>query len=564
MIVELNISNFAIIDNLKIDFEDGFNVLTGETGSGKSIIIEGIGMVLGQRANKKLIRTGEEKATLEGVFYIENKDRINKILEEYGIDTDPNNYLIISREIHNNGRNISRINGKIVTLNMLKNITINLVDIHGQYEHQSLLNVDNHIKLVDKFGDDEFKVLLNYVKKKYKQLQREKEKLNEISFSDANKEHEIDLLKYQLNEIDSANLSKYNENEIIKEYSKLDNIKEIELNLGEVLNIINNENYSDISILNYINICITKMNNIKNYDDTIEDYNNRLESIRFELQDISRNLMDYFNNLDIDEEKFKFLEDRIDLMNKLKNKYGKSIESILKYRELIKNKLDILLNNEKMIREVNNNIKVIEKELSDYCIKLTKARKKLNKKLESLITKELEELNMNNVVFKVHFDRLKHFTPQGWDRIEFLISTNKGEDLKPLSKIVSGGEMSRIMLAFKRILADYDNISCLIFDEIDSGISGRTAQIVGEKIKMISKNHQIICISHLPQIAALSDIHYTIKKDIKKDKTITYVKKLSYEERIKELSRLLGGVNLTDTTKLHAREMLEMSKKIKT
>ncbi len=562
MIVELNISNFAIINNLNIDFTKGFNVLTGETGAGKSIIVEGISMILGGRANKELVRTGSDKSTLEGLFFLEDPTKINKILEEYGIDIDPNNYLLISREIHASGRSISRINGRTVTLAMLNNITSSLVDIHGQHEHQSLLNVDNHIKLIDIFGDNELKDLLEFVKDKYEEMLIEKKNLRELSLDGIEKDREIDLLKYQLDEINGVDLLKYDEDELMKEYTKMFNIKEIGCNLGEVVNILNNFEYNNISILDYINKIIAKMNTIEDYDDELKQYNRVMEDISFELQDLYRDMKNYLESLELDEEKMQFLEDRIDAINTLKKKYGNTIEDILHYRDTIEDKLKTLLNNEKEIERINNNIKAIEIELMDCSNRITEMRKGLSKNIETAIMKELNELNMSNVMFKINFDRLEHFTPTGWDKIEFLISTNKGEELKPLSKIISGGEMSRIMLAFKRILADYDGIPCLIFDEIDAGISGRTAQIVGEKIKMISKNHQVICISHLPQITALADAHYVIEKKIIDEETTTIVRKLDYDERIDELSRLLGGVDLTDTTKLYAKEMLEMSKKL--
>lgn len=562
MIVELNISNFAIIDDLKINFTKGFNVLTGETGAGKSIIVEGINMILGERANRDLISTGMEKSTLEGLFYLEDPIRINKLLKEFGIDVDPNNYLLISREIFANGRSVSRVNGRNVTLTMLNSITSNLVDVHGQHEHQSLLNQENHIKLIDTFGGDELKVLLKYTRDKYESLLKEKKKLKELSLNNIEREREIDLLEYQLNEIDNANLLSLDEDELTKEYKKIANIKEIGYSLGEVLDILSNDQYGNISILNGINRCVAKLSRIKDFDNTLEEYNNVLESTSFELQDINRSMTDYFQKLEIDEERLNFIEDKIDMVNGLKKKYGNTIEDVLKYRDSIESRLEALLNNEKAIELTSSNIKEIERELSEYSIKLTRVRKNLSQNIEQSIAKELKELNMENVTFKVSFHRLEYFSSNGWDKVEFLISTNKGEDLKPLSKIVSGGEMSRIMLGFKRILADYDNIPCLIFDEIDTGISGRTAQIVGEKIKMIANNHQVISISHLPQIAALADTHFIIEKSTDKNKTSTKVRKLDDSERIDELSRLLGGVDLTDTTKLHAKEMLEMSQKL--
>lgn len=562
MIIELSIKNFAIIDNLKINFTKGFNVLTGETGTGKSIIVESIGMILGQRANRNLVRSGKDKAILEGVFYLENPQKINMILDRYGIDKDPENYLIITREIFSNGRSVSRVNGRTVTLIMLNDITSNLVDIHGQYEHQSLLQIENHIKLIDTFGDYELKRLLEQVEGKYKELSQEKRKLKDLTLDSIERDREMDLLKYQIEEIENSNLDKLDEEELLSEYNKISNIKEIEMVLGETANIMKDDGYNNYSIVDSINRCISNMNKIKGYGEEFEEYGKTLEYINYELQDLYRNIVNYLEKLDMDNERLMELEERIDTINKLKRKYGNSIDEILQYKDKIKERYNVLLNVEQAIEKINTNISIIEEELSHNCSKLTDLRKKISKSIEKMITQELKDLNMNNVVFKVDFKRLERFTEIGWDKIEFLISTNKGEDLKPLSQIVSGGEMSRIMLAFKRILADYDNIPTLIFDEIDTGISGRTGQVVGEKMKMISKNHQVICISHLPQIAALADTHFLIDKETVDDKTTTIVRKLEDEERIDELSRLLGGVDLTDTTKLHAKEMLEMSKRL--
>ncbi|HHV39021.1 MAG TPA: DNA repair protein RecN [Tepidimicrobium sp.] len=565
MIVELNISNFAIIDDLNISFTKGFNVLTGETGAGKSIIVEGINLILGQRASRDFIRRGKPKATLEGLFYLEGlvKNNVKSILDEYGIDIDPRNYLLISREIYASGRSVSRINGRTVTLGMLNRVTTNLVDIHGQHEHQSLLDIENHIRIVDSFGDDELKILLDTFRTKYDMLKNEQKRLKALSLDDIEKDREIDLLRYQIDEIDAADLANFDEKSIFKEYKKLSNIKEIGYELGQVVDIIDNDDYNKKSIIDSINMCISNMQNIIEYDSKLQEYSEVLEDINFEIQDIFMDMRGYLGKLDIDDERLSFLEERIDTINGLKRKYGNTIDEILKYKARIEKRLQDLLNNEKLIEEIKKKIDILEKELIDCCSKITRIRMNLSGIIEESIMKELNELNMNNVVFKVDIKQLEQFSYNGKDRVEFLISTNKGEDLKPLSKIVSGGEMSRIMLAFKNILAKYDGVPCLIFDEIDTGISGRTAQVVGEKIERLSNNHQIICISHLPQIAALADTHFVIKKEVDEGKTNTVVKRLKDDERVEELARLLGGVDLTDTTKLHAKEMLEMSKTFK-
>lgn len=563
MIVELNIENFAIVEKLHINFNKGLNVLTGETGAGKSIIVEAISLILGGRANKDLIRTGYDKAILEGLFFLEDSKKIEKILKKYGIENDNNNYMLITRELHSTGRSVSRINGRTVTVNMLDNITKHLIDIHGQHEHQSLLNTESHIDIIDSFGDKSFNKLKGKVASDYMKVLNLRKKLKELSLEEMERDREIDILKYQIEEIDSAKLSQDEEKDILNEYNKLNNAKDIVSSLGQSINILQSKEYDSFSTIDSLNEVISLIEKIKENDIQLDKSYEELLNINYELQDITRNLNTYMDNLALDNKRLEFLEDRINTINKLKKKYGNTINEIFIYRDKMYSKLQLFLNMEEEIQEIKDDIKKIEDILKINCGVLTDKRKLISKKLENNIFRELQELNMKDIVFKVDFKEYDYFTVSGVDKVEFLISTNPGEKLKPLSKIVSGGEMSRIMLAFKSILAEYDYIPCLIFDEIDTGISGRTAQVVGEKINKISKNHQVICISHLPQIAALADMHFAISKKSTNNKTSVKVKKLDYEERINELARLLGGVDLTNTTKLHAKEMLELTKKIK-
>ena len=563
MIVELSIENFAIAEKLHIDFTSGFNVLTGETGAGKSIIIDAISLILGGRASKGLIRTGYDKAILEGLFYLEKPQKFKNILDEYGIDSEDNNYLLLTRELYNTGRSVSRINGRTVTLSMLHNITRHLIDIHGQHEHQSLLNSENHIKIIDSFGDDNFKKLKEEVSKYYSELILYKNRLKEISLDEIARDREIDLLNYQIEEVDNARLSKKEEAEVNREYEKLDNIKYIISSLSEGINLLQSNNFESYSIIDAINKLLSSLDGVKKYDKEINEYYDAFNNINFELQELNRNLMYYLENINFDEERIEYLEERIDTINKLKKKYGNTIDDILFYREKTYQRLQSLLNNEKEIKKTKDKIEKVETLLNNSCRKLSSERKKISIGIEKVFANELSELNMKDVVFKVQFEEKTGFSSNGFDNIEFLISTNPGEKVKPLSKIASGGEISRIMLAFKSILAEYDEIPCLIFDEVDSGISGRTAQIVGEKINNISKHRQVICISHLPQIAALGDTHFSISKKIEDNRAVTVVKKLYYDERIDELARLLGGVDLTETTRTHAKEMLTMEKKTK-
>nr|WP_300004457.1 DNA repair protein RecN [Tissierella sp.] len=563
MLVELNIRNFAIIKDLRIQFTRGLNLLTGETGSGKSIIIEALGIILGGRGTKELIRTGEDKSFLQAVFLVENLEKLQPLLDKSGIEIEENGLLIISREISTNYPSMSRINGRTVTLGILNELTSNLIDIFAQHEHQSLLNIANHKVLIDSFGDKDFKNLKSEIKEKYRAYMNEKKALADMSLDSSQREREIDLLKYQIEEIDSSNIGNINEEELENEFNKLSNIKSIKSGIDEILEDFDSSDYEKKSIIESVSKGVSILNSILKYDNNLKTSFDRLESINFELKDIITELNHYGDNIDVNEERLYTINQKIDIINNLRKKYGNNIEEILQYRDDSANQLEKFLNYEEEIQKHIAVIEIYEIELQKLSSDLSNMRKLIASDLEKKIFYELKDLNMDNITFKVKFTK-NHFTSDGIDNIEFLISTNIGEDLKSMSKIVSGGEMSRIMLGFKSILASYDGIPTLIFDEIDTGISGRTAQVVGEKIYDISKRRQVISISHLPQIAALADSHYVISKDLNKENKInTNVVRLSDEERVIELGRLLGGVDVTDITLKHAREMLDMTKKIK-
>ena len=563
MLVELNIRNFAIIEELQIRFTKGLNILTGETGSGKSILIEAIGIILGSRTSKDLIQTGHDKAFLEGVFYIEDSTVIVPILDKYGVDFAEDNLLIITREIYLNSPTISRVNGKILNLSMLNDITAKLIDIFGQHEHQSLLDMSKHQMLVDSFGDKELIKLKSIIKSNYEDMVLEKRRLKSLSIDSGERDREIDILNFQIQEIEDARLTKDDEDNVENEYKKLSRVEEISFAAKEVINSISLDSYENKNVLDLMSRNIQAINNVKKFDQDLEPFYVELENIRSELQDLNRSISNYLEGIEIDAERLTFLEERLNLINKLKKKYGNSIEEILDFRDKSLERLEKLNNHEKELEKTNKKIASLEASLREDSENLSNKRKEISSILEQEIKKELISLNMNKVNFKVDFKRNSELGIEGYDKIEFMISTNLGEDLKPLSKIASGGEMSRIMLGFKSILAGFDKIPTMIFDEIDTGISGRTAQVVGEKIYKISKEHQIICISHLPQIAALADSHFVINKVVLDNKTKTIVNRLSEDGRIEEMARLLGGVDLTNTTIKHASEMIEMSKKIK-
>ncbi len=437
------------------------------------------------------------------------------------------------------------------------------MDIFGQHEHQSLLHIANHKILIDGFGDAEFYKLKSRIKSNYDEYLSEKNKLEKMDIDSAEKERQIDLLKFQIDEIEGANLSISDDEELENQFNRVNNIKSIGVGVGEVLDSFNGDDLEIVSIIDSIFKNSTTLSNLKKYDSDLTPIFNRVEGVGLELQDINNELQNYMEALDLNEESLSFLTDRINTVNRLKKKYGNTVQMITEFKYNIQDELDTILNYDNEIKRLKENISKNEELLVKLSKELSSKRKKIAKNLETNITIELQELNMENIIFKVSFKESNNITADGTDQIEFLISTNPGEDLKPLSRIISGGEMSRIMLGFKSILAEYDGIPTLIFDEIDTGISGRTAQVVGEKISKISKAHQVISISHLPQIAALADSHYLISKGLVNNKSITTITRLTDDERVVEMARILGGVNVTETTMDHAREMLEMTKKLK-
>ena len=558
MLKELRINNFAIIEDLTIEFEKGLNLITGETGSGKSIIIEALEMVLGARANKNMIRTGEKRAIIEAIFFTD--DDIKGILKELGYESDE--VLILSKEIGRDYPSISRINNRPVSVSILSSLTEKMVDIFGQHEHQSLLSVKNHILILDSLLDKEASDLIDTIKGLFNQYKELNTSIEKLSISSEKRNRELELLKYQIDEIENANLSPDDDINLETEYKRLNNLTNIINELSLAISIFKGEEM-EANILSLLDRAMSFIDNTTKFDQNTIILKTRLDSLRYEFSELANDVIYYAESLETDDEKLFLLRERLDLVNTLKKKYGNSVSAIMEFKEKTENEYNDLINSESRLLELTNKRDDLMNRLSQNADLLTKKRKEKALELEKKIKKELVSLNMGEIVFKVNFNKESSINSRGKDNIEFLISTNPGEALKPLSQIISGGEMSRIMLAFKGILADKDKIFTLIFDEIDTGISGRTAQVVGEKIKKISHGRQVISISHLPQIAALAETHFVIKKSSKNKQTITQVLKLSEEERVEELARLLGGVDVTETTKRHAKEMLEMSNRVR-
>lgn len=552
MLLELNIENFAIIENMKIKFTKGLNVITGETGSGKSIIIDSLSLVLGARANKDIIKKGKDYSYIEAIFSIYN-DSIKEDLKKVGIEVG--DLLVISREIKRDTPSITRINNRVVTSNLLTKITAKLIDIFAQHESTSLMDSKNQKKLLDDFGDLEFKENLKILNNMVGTIKSLEEEYREKKSKETNKQREIDLLNYQINEIEMANLTEYDDEDLEEEFLKYDNMSETEEVLSETINILKS-NFDSYNIEDLLDSLISRLNSILKYNENLKEENEELEDIRFRIKDISSNLEKYLESMNYDPQKVEYLRERLNLINSLKLKYGNTIEKIHVFLKESKERLNFLENFDKNLKEIESKIEKQREEAKEIAVKISNFRKNIAKEIEKKVSEEINELNIKNAKFKINFKE-KELSYDGIDEVTFLLSSNLGEDFKELSKIASGGEMSRIMLGFKSIIANKDKIETLIFDEIDTGISGKTAQIVGQKIKKLSYDRQVIVISHLPQIVSLADSHFLIEKAVKDNKsTISTIKELDYESRVYELARLIGGFNITDNAINAARDMI--------
>ena len=551
MLLELNIENFAIIENMKIEFESGLNVLTGETGSGKSIIIDSLGLVLGQRANKDIIKKGKDRAFIEAVFSSYDEETKDLLLE-YGIDSG--DLVVVSKEIREKGPSITRVNNRTVTSQILSKISSHLIDIFAQHESISLMDNKNQLKLIDDFSGKSQVELLDDLKELVEEINSLKNEYNEKSNMEQNKDREIDLLEYQIKEIEDAGLSDYDDEELYDDFNALNNMTDTLIKLSEAKSLIN-EGYETSSLEDILDRVIANVVDVTSYNKDLKEVEENLEDIRFRISDIAKDLDRYINSSEIDEERLQFLKERIDLVNNLKLKYGNNVKAINIFFDEISERLRFLQNFEDNLNKLLKKIKEKEKEALILAEKISQNRKKTAQILEKKVEEEINKLNIKDAKFKIDIKE-KDLSFDGIDKIEFLIAPNLGQDLMPMAKVASGGEMSRIMLGFKSIIAEKDNIPTLVFDEIDTGISGKTAQIVGNKIKEVSKDRQVIVISHLPQIVALADTHFAIKKDVVNNSTISTIDKLSYDERVNEVARLIGGMNISEIAIETAKEMI--------
>lgn len=524
MITNLHIKNIGIIDDIEVDLGQGLNVLTGETGAGKSLIIGSLNIISGGRFSKDMIRKGETNSFVEVALYEpENENSIEGT-------------IIISREINVNGKNMCKINGRMVTVNELKEFMKKMIEIHGQNDNQNLLDNKEHIKYLDSFNRTEIEKLKEENKKLYEKYLEIKRELKENYGDEKERQRKLDLLKYQFQEIEEANLINGEEEELSNKQKIIENSEKIAKTLQDV-DLAIGENAIDI-----ISNSIRNLEKIESFNSKYQETANNLKSAYYELQEISRDITNYKEEVDFDEDEQKEIENRLDLIFSLKRKYGNSIKEILEYKEEVEKEIYRIDNLDEYLNKLKKEEKEIKQKLDIMGEKIHEIREKQGQNLSMEINKNLQDLEMKNAKVNIHVDYIQdEYYENGKDKVVFYIKTNVGEDEKELSKVASGGEMSRIMLAIKAVLASYDNTSSLVFDEIDTGISGKAANAVAEKLAKISEKHQVLCISHLPNIAAVADYHYFISKNIVNERTSTSIKQLNEEEKIHEIARISSG-----------------------
>lgn len=557
MLQSLHVKNLALIDEIEVEFEKGLNILTGETGAGKSIILGSVNLALGGRYSKDLIRRGAEYGFVELVFCVENPKQIEKLNE---LDVFPEDGLVVLSRRLMEKRSVSKINGETVTMSLLKAVAEILIDIHGQHEHQSLLYKKNHLGIVDEFSREYVSQIKQSVKDAYKEYKACQNALEEAEMDEAERTKELSFLQFEVSEIQNADLKIGEDEDLETLYRHMVNGKKIAEHAMEAYALTSEDSSSASENLSR---AIRALSEISNLEERAAELYGQLVEIDSLLNDFNRELSDYSSDCEYSEEELYETENRLNEINHLKVKYGDSIEKILLYCEDQEEKIQKLEDYEAYIAKLKADCDKAEKELQKHTKKLTKQRKEQAEILEIQIADGLKELNFADVKFEIKFDTLKDYTADGMDDIEFMISLNPGQPVKAMANVASGGELSRIMLAIKTVMADRDDIETMIFDEIDVGISGRTAQKVSEKMAVIGRKRQVICITHLAQIAAMADHHFVIEKLVEETDTKTNIHRLSEKESVEELARILGGAKITDTVLQSAVEMKELAKQTK-
>ena len=558
MLQTLSIKQFAIIDELDINFSDGLTVMSGETGSGKSIIIDAIGQLIGMRASSDYVRHGEKKAIIEGIFDIdESKDAI-KILESLAIDVDED-FLLVKREIFSSGKSICRINNQTVTLQDLRKVMQELLDIHGQHETQSLLKQKYHLQLLDDYAEKQYSDLLNQYQLSYKQYKNKRKELEELESADQALLQRLDLMKFQLEELTEASLKEGEVDQLESDIKRIQNSEKLNLALNNAHQVLTDENAIP-----------DRLYELSNYLQTINDIvpekfvrlKEDIDQFYYILEDAKHEIYDEMANTEFDEQVLNEYESRMNLLNNLKRKYGKDITELIGYQSKLADEIDKIENYEQSTSQLREEIKTLYNDVIDIGKKLSQERRRVARELRDHIVSEIQNLQMKDANLEISFKPLDEPTIEGIEFVEFLISPNRGEPLKSLNKIASGGELSRIMLALKSIFVKSRGQTAILFDEVDSGVSGQAAQKMAEKMRDIAQYIQVICISHLPQVASMSDHHLLISKASNADRTTTQVKELKDENKIDELARMISGASVTELTRENAKEMIKQNHNI--
>lgn len=555
MLLEISIKNFAIIEAISLNFEKGMTVLTGETGAGKSIIIDAMNMMLGARATTDVIRHGAPKAEIEGLFSIENSRALQEIFDEQGLELGDE--IIIRREILQNGRSVSRVNGQMVNLSVLRSIGQYLVDIHGQHDQEELMRPQLHIQMLDGFGDADFLELKQAYQTNFDAYRKMRKQLLEIKKNQEEHRARIEMLEFQMAEIESASLQPGEDLKLNQERDKLLNHKNIADTLTNAYTMLDNEEFSSLA---NVRSAMNDMESIEEYDVEYREISTSLSESYYVLEDVTKRLEDIIESLDFDGNRLMQIESRLDLLHAITRKYGGNVDDVLMYFTKITEEYNLLTGNHLSSDDMEVELKKLEVSLVDLATKLASARHNLAQQLETEIQQELKDLYMDKARFQVQFTKGK-FTREGNESVEFYISTNPGEDFKPLVKVASGGELSRLMLAIKSAFSRKEGKTSIVFDEVDTGVSGRVAQAIAQKIHKIGQNGQVLAISHLPQVIAIADYQFFIEKISNDHSTVSTVRLLTVEERVEEVAKMLAGENVTEAALSQARELLQSKEK---
>ena len=555
MLLEISIKNFAIIEAISLNFEKGMTVLTGETGAGKSIIIDAMNMMLGARATTDVIRHGAPKAEIEGLFSVENNHALQMIFDEQGIELGDE--IIIRREILQNGRSVSRVNGQMVNLSVLRSIGQYLVDIHGQHDQEELMRPQLHIQMLDGFGDADFLELKQAYQTNFDAYRKMRKQLLEIKKNQEEHKARIEMLEFQMTEIESASLQPGEDLKLNQERDKLLNHKNIADTLTNAYTMLDNEEFSSLA---NVRSAMNDMESIEEYDAEYREISSSLSESYYVLEDVTKRLEDIIESLDFDGNRLMQIESRLDLIHAITRKYGGNVDDVLMYFAKITEEYNLLTGNNLSSDDMEAELKKLEVSLVDLATKLASARHNLAQQLEIEIQQELKDLYMDKARFQVQFTKGK-FTREGNESVEFYISTNPGEDFKPLVKVASGGELSRLMLAIKSAFSRKEGKTSIVFDEVDTGVSGRVAQAIAQKIHKIGQHGQVLAISHLPQVIAIADYQFFIEKISNDHSTVSTVRLLTVEERVEEVAKMLAGENVTEAALSQARELLQSKEK---